>query len=249
MSYSPTLGKRSRIVEALASAIRNNELRPGDQIEGENELARRFSVSRGTVRQALEELKRRRLITTRPGIGSFVTFDGVAIDQSVGWARALQQACGEVTTEVIDIVTLPWSAIDLPAELGDATRAPAAVRIRRVRRLANTTAISYETSLVPAVGQLAELPATGLTNGSLWDTLAQAGLSIVSASQQISVVRLDDTDAQVLGRAPGSAFLCTERTSYGRDGGFVEQVVSLLDPDHFRIVVNFGESAGVREDQ
>ncbi|MBT2539107.1 hypothetical protein J7I79_23950 [Arthrobacter sp. ISL-69] len=44
-------------------------------------------MSRGTIRQALGELQRRRLISIRSGIGSFVTFDGHALDRRLGWLK------------------------------------------------------------------------------------------------------------------------------------------------------------------
>ncbi|MGV9351560.1 GntR family transcriptional regulator [Streptomyces spiralis] len=234
--------KRSRIVETLARAIRSGELKPGDQLDGENELARRFAVSRGTIRHALQELQQRNLIATRSGIGSFVTFDGVALDQSLGWARALRSAGSDITTEVLDIASVPWDTTALPPEaLTDAAlAADHAVRVRRIRRLPDGTAVSYESSFLPATGILADLPVTGLIDGSIWATLQRAGIRPVSGSQQVRLVPLGADDARILDRPEGCAFLGTARTSFGADGGFVEHVAALLDPDHFRIVINFG---------
>lgn len=228
MSKTPVIGKRSQVVEALASAIRRGDLSHGDQLDGENELARRFDVSRGTIRQALDELKRRNLIVTRTGIGSFVAFDGVTLDQSVGWARALADVGGEVTTEILGIEAL------------DADSPDPRIRVRRLRRLAGTP-ISYESSLVPATGPLAGLPTTGLLDGSLTTSLAAAGLRAARGREDASVVRLDDADAALLDRPAGTSFLRTERTSSTADGRFVEHVVALLDPDRFRLTLTFGD--------
>ena len=46
---------RERALEALRAAITSGEYRPGSHL-GEEELARRLGVSRGTVREALSEL-------------------------------------------------------------------------------------------------------------------------------------------------------------------------------------------------
>jgi GntR family transcriptional regulator len=234
--------KRSRIVETLARAIRSGELKPGDQLDGENELARRFDVSRGTIRQALYELQQRNLIATRSGIGSFVTFDGVVLDQSLGWARSLRSTGSGIVTELLDIASLPWEETAVPPEaLTDAAlAADRAIQVRRIRRLPDGTAVSYESSFLPATGILAELPATGLVDGSIWATLQRAGIRPINGSQQVRLVRLDADGARLLDRSEGSAFLGTARTSFGEDGGFVEHVSALLDPDHFRIVINFG---------
>ena len=60
----------------LASQIRNGTLKPGSRIMSETRLAEEYQVSRGTVRRALEQLKRAELIETRMGSGSYVAFNG-----------------------------------------------------------------------------------------------------------------------------------------------------------------------------
>jgi DNA-binding GntR family transcriptional regulator len=54
---------RERSLEALRTAIISGEYRPGDHL-GEEELAGRLGVSRGTVREALRHLQQEGLVTT-----------------------------------------------------------------------------------------------------------------------------------------------------------------------------------------
>ena len=68
--------KRQQIASSLTDAITSGRYENGALLPGEQDLATRFAVSRGTVRRALEDLARADLIDTRTGIGSFVTFDG-----------------------------------------------------------------------------------------------------------------------------------------------------------------------------
>jgi DNA-binding GntR family transcriptional regulator len=53
---------RERALEALRAAITSGEYRPGDHL-GEEELAGRLGVSRGTVREALRHLQQEGLVT------------------------------------------------------------------------------------------------------------------------------------------------------------------------------------------
>lgn len=53
---------RERSLEALHTAITSGEYRPGDHL-GEEELAGRLGVSRGTVREALRHLQQEGLVT------------------------------------------------------------------------------------------------------------------------------------------------------------------------------------------
>ncbi|HSK31842.1 MAG TPA: ADP-ribosylglycohydrolase family protein [Propionicimonas sp.] len=64
--------KHERISATLAEEIAAGHLPPGAQLPAELALARRFGVSRTTVRAALAELAQGGLIATRTGKGSFV---------------------------------------------------------------------------------------------------------------------------------------------------------------------------------
>ncbi len=89
--------KSEQVALALEQDIREGVLGRGNQLQSEGALMKRFSVSRNTVRRGLEILSRQGLITTRTGIGSFVTYDGETIDSSLGWTVALSH--GEATVE------------------------------------------------------------------------------------------------------------------------------------------------------
>jgi len=56
----------------LNSAIDRHQLKPGDRLPSENELAREFNISRVTIRRALQELAHQGKIVSVPGKGSFV---------------------------------------------------------------------------------------------------------------------------------------------------------------------------------
>lgn len=225
--------KRQQLVGDLTDLIRSGRLAHGERLPGENQLALRYQVSRGTVRSALSELQQLELISTQAGVGSFVTFDGVQLDQRIGWARAFADAGAPVTTELIGIE--PVEDRGLEEEFGEQTY----VAVRRLRR-EHERGVSLETATVAAVGPLADLPETGLRDDSLTKTLEAAGLVSVGGDQWISTERLDARSAELLGRGAGELFLRAERTSVDVEGRLVERVVSLLDPDRFQFHLTFG---------
>lgn len=226
--------KRSRLIEDIAARIRSGGLGRGERLPGEHQLAERYRVSRGTVRSALAELARRDLITTESGVGSFVTFDGVALDQDVGWARAMAGSGAAVVTELLGITAGGDPAV--------ADRDGPLVTVRRLRRSSGRP-VSMETAFLPAVGALADLPATGLVDDSITATLRAAGRHGATGEQWISVEPLDAADAALLDRDPGTPYLRAVRVTRDADGGLVEHVVSLLDPQRFRFHLTFGASA------
>jgi len=60
------------IAETLKSEIAERQLRPGDKLATEAEMAKRFAVNRHTVRQAIKSLVDVGLVRTRRGAGAFV---------------------------------------------------------------------------------------------------------------------------------------------------------------------------------
>ena len=66
-----------RIEDHLFQYILDERLAVGAKLPNEYELADRFGVSRGTVRQAVQKLAGEGLIVTRHGEGSFVQGPGL----------------------------------------------------------------------------------------------------------------------------------------------------------------------------
>ena len=126
---SPGTGKPEQIATVLEQEIRSGVLGFGDRLQSENELVQRFSVSRNTVRKGLEELSSRGLITTKVGIGSFVTFDGMPVDDSIGWSRALANAGANAQTRTLRLEVI--EDVDLAARLG--IESPFFIAVDRVR--------------------------------------------------------------------------------------------------------------------
>jgi GntR family transcriptional repressor for pyruvate dehydrogenase complex len=68
------------IIDRIQQLVGAGELRPGDRLPSERELADRFGVSRGAVREAMTVLEAAGLIEVRPGSGVYVRGQcGVAV--------------------------------------------------------------------------------------------------------------------------------------------------------------------------
>lgn len=60
------------VIEQIMDLIENNELKPGDKLPSERELAENLSISRGSLREAFRVLESRGLIKSKPGGGRFI---------------------------------------------------------------------------------------------------------------------------------------------------------------------------------
>lgn len=75
-----------QVADALAQAISDGRLAPGDPVPSSRDLAAQFGVARNTVLSALAFLSDNGLIVTRPGIGSFIA--SVVQERTPAWAEA-----------------------------------------------------------------------------------------------------------------------------------------------------------------
>ncbi|GAA3409389.1 GntR family transcriptional regulator [Paenibacillus hodogayensis] len=62
-----------KVKEQIEQSISSGELRPGDRLPSEPELARKFEVSRPTLREALKMLQREKVLISRNGVGTYVS--------------------------------------------------------------------------------------------------------------------------------------------------------------------------------
>lgn len=227
--------KHERVARVLAREIRSGVVRRGSQLPGEVELAKRFSVSRNTVRAALAVLAEDELIATRTGKGSYVLFDGRPLDGRLGWTHALSEQGVEtrMRTVRIELEDDP----DLAERLG--LPSPTLVVIERVRQLTDGTPISLERSRIPAIDELRDLPVRGLDNGSISVTLNQAGLYLDHCEQRLRGRPLTPVEAGHLERPADTWFLHTTRTSWTANDQFAEHADELLDPTHYELSLSY----------
>lgn len=232
----PGAPKPEQIASVLEREIRSGVLGFGDRLQSENELVRRFSVSRNTLRKGLEELNSRGLITTKVGIGSFVTFNGQTINDAMGWSRALADVGADTETRTLCIELMREPALAAQLKLDDDTF----IAVDRLRLLGKEQKpISIERSRLPFLPELEDVPLRGLRAGSLSQTLRAAGLFPDHGEEWADIEMLGAADAALLDCAAGSAFLRARRLTRGADGRPIEYVTSLLNPAYFALHLEF----------
>lgn len=239
MKQQVGLSKSVKIAQTLEREIRSGQLAKGHQLASENDLVRRFSVSRNTVRKGLEELARQGLITTRTGIGSFVTYDGTSIDNALGWTLALSKSDQCVETRLLRLER----GADPDVKRFLACPDDDFLCVDRLRfDNESGIGISLERSRVPWRPDFIETMNEGLIEGSLNETLAKAGLVVDHGEERGEVLlSLSDVDADLMRRRSGEPMLRLRRVTRNREDDIVEYVESLLDPTRFGLHLEFGQ--------
>jgi GntR family transcriptional repressor for pyruvate dehydrogenase complex len=97
-----------QIVQQVEASILKGQLKPGDQLPAERDLAQRFGVSRTAVREAVKTLREKGLVEAYSGRGTFVT-DGTsqAIRQSLDLMIRINQQDGSANLVELRLVLEP----------------------------------------------------------------------------------------------------------------------------------------------
>lgn len=222
-----------KLQQALAGAIRSGRLKSGDALPPERELAEYASISRVTVRKAVDELVRQGILVRRHGSGTFVAKPVEKVEQPLSrltsftedmarrgrTSRAQWLERGLFTPSPDEMVMLGLPAGGLVARLG---------RLR----IADENPLAIERASIAAEF----LPDPENVGLSLYAALETRGVRPVRAIQRISARTIKDQEADLLDVASGSAGLTIERISYLPSGKVVELTRSLYRGDAYDFV-------------
>src|ERR1700720_3651668 len=78
-----------RIQEAIQRVIEDGELKPGDVVASERELARLHNVSLMTARHALGSLEREGVVERRRGVGTFVAAPKIYFNKLMSYTEQM----------------------------------------------------------------------------------------------------------------------------------------------------------------
>jgi GntR family transcriptional regulator len=218
--------KYLQLRDLLRSRIRK-ELRVGDVLPPEPELAAQFRVSRETVRTALRGLEDEGLIRRRPRIGTVIAaLPGSSTESRVTGLVEDFTALGLDTGTVVRSQRLVVPPKDVAAELGVDPEA-AVLCIERIRHL-NGDPLAYHEALVP-FPPAKKLHGRELSKVALINELQRLGEPLVEEWQRIEATIADTSLAGPLRTTLGAPLLLVTRrlrTRYGR--------LALLFRTHFR---------------
>lgn len=244
----PAIGPAAEDVRhRLLDQISRGQLRPGERLGAERDLAQELGVSRSTVRQALAALERAGVVTRVPGRGggTFVRQQKVERDLSrVVGVPALLRAQGMTAGSRIVSTGLTAADEQTASELGLPVGGYV-VDVVRIR-LADGTPISLEHVRLPAemFPGLLDLP----LGGSLYELLQQRfGTIPGEAVEHIEVVSAGEDEASILGVDAGAALLSVMRTTKDTQGRTFEFSHDLFRADRTMITVRTPAETGGRK--
>jgi GntR family transcriptional regulator len=197
----------------LAAEIAAGTLPPGSQLPKEEDLVKRYAVSRTTVRQTIQNLIRRGLVEIRRGRGTFVLQPKITqeLTQLSGFVEDMQSLGSQASARLLDKQIVPASE-SVARQLAITGGTPV-VRIQRVR-LADNSPLSFDETYLPReIGE--RILENDLETEPIFSLLEQKyDTPLVEAEYRLEAVSADTTVARALGIVAGSPIFLIERTSY-----------------------------------
>lgn len=226
----------SLIADRAETRIRSGAWPAGSRLPPERELCRELDVSRATLRQALDELEERGLVTRHQGRGTFVTRPRVqpAISGFFSLREALIARGTTVVTRVLRSERVEASrqlATDLALLPGDPV-----LHLERLR-IVDGEPIVLESAWLP-LALFPGLEDADVAGRSLYDVLREDfGRSVAEAQETIEPVILTPHESALLEVPRHLPAILTRRVTTDREGTIVELSQALLRGDRSRLLL------------
>jgi GntR family transcriptional regulator len=222
-----------RLKLLVQDAIAGGELKAGDSVPSERDVAELLDVSRVTVRKAFTELVDEGVLVQRRGSGTYVRERTGRIELPLSRLTSFTE---DMNLRGIKTVA-DWldrsTGLPTPEEAIKLSISPSehVCRFHRLRR-ADGEPLAIEHAVVPH----RFLNDVMAVQNSLYDALGDRGFHPVRALQRLHATTLSSQEAEWLDQPYGSAALFVERISYLADGRIVEYTRSHYRGDSYDFV-------------
>jgi GntR family transcriptional regulator len=223
-----------KIQASIMKCIESGQLKPGDAVDSERELAKIHRVSLMTARHALTALEREGMVQRRRGAGTFVAPPKVHFNKLTSFTEQMAVrsliACSKV---------LSFGVIDNEQEV--AARLALATNTRLLKlerlRLAADEPFAVETCYLPAE-EFGGITRSSVTRGSLFSILeAGYGIQIAYADEEMDATAAAPATANLLKVARDQPLLRIRQVIYSTTGKATLYVLGLYRSDRHTLLV------------
>jgi GntR family transcriptional regulator len=226
-----------QIAENLKAAIDTGVLQPGERLENEIQLSERLSVSRPTLRQAIQRLTHEGLVVRQRGVGT------VVVNRRIQRRLALTSLYEDLMTSGRDPATTVLSVQPVTAdeEVAAALGISPGQTVMRIERLreADGCPLAVMRNYLPVDLLQGTDAKSVLSRSGLYETLRQLGVQFHSADEVISARKATTAEAALLRVPRNSTVLTMSRVAIDPSGRVIEYGVHayLAERYSFRIAL------------
>ena len=223
-----------RIQGAIVRRLETGQLKPGDAVNSERELAKIHRVSLMTARHALAGLEREGMVVRRRGAGTFVAPPKIHFNKLMSYTEQMSGRSLSVSSKLLSLGT-----IDTEQEIAARLSLPATSRLIKVERLrigANEP-FAIETCYLSAddFEGLTEAPSDRVSLFSILEH--DYGLEIAHADEEIDATTADPHTARLLEIPNGAPVLRIRQEIYSTKGKSALYVLGLYRSDRHTLLI------------
>jgi GntR family transcriptional regulator len=223
-----------RIQNSIRKRIESSELKPGDLVDSERELARMHKVSLMTARHALAGLEREGVVERRRGAGTFVASPKIHFNKLMSYtehmaSRGLSPQSRVLQSKIVEHEPEVAARLGLPATT-------ALVKIERLRETGDEP-FALETCYLPAK-DFSGLVNSPLGRTSLFATLQHDyGVELAYADEEVDATAAEAGIAQLLGVPRGASVLRIRQVIYSTKGKATIYVVGFYRSERHTLFI------------
>lgn len=224
-----------QLQEILRGKILAGEYCPGDLIPSEKELQEKFSVSRITVRNAINGLVFEDLLIKKQGHGTIVAYPRMMEDGNSklkSFTEKMAQQGSEISTDVLEVLRIPATeriTEHLNISVGDEI-----IYSKRLRKVDGEPIALFENYISTR---------TGVTekddfSGSVYNIFEKKyGIKISGAEKVIEADIARSEDASLLKIPAGDPILIIRYTTFDNDNNPIEYSEGIYRADRYKYMV------------
>lgn len=211
-----------KIQNAIRKRVKTSDLKPGDPVASERELARTHGVSLMTARHALAGLEREGIVERRRGAGTFVAFPKIHFNKLMSYAEQMSSR-GLIPRSRV----LKMELTEQEPEVAGRLRLAASSNILKIERLRESSEepLALETCYL-AASEFSGLMRAPLGKVSLFVTLQQNyGVDLAYADEEVDATAAEAGIADLLKVPRGTSLLRIRQVIYSTKGKTIMYVV------------------------
>src|ERR1700758_4991202 len=193
-----------RIQNEILERLQTGQLKPGDLVDSERELARIHGVSLMTARHALTGLEREGVVVRRRGAGTFVAPPKIYFNKLMSYTEEMSRRGLAVSSKLLSL-----GIIETEQEIAARLSLPVTSRLVKIERLrlGEDEPFAIETCYLSA-DEFGDLTRARLDRASLFSVLEHDhGLQIAHADEEIDATTADAHTARLLSIPVGAPVL------------------------------------------
>ena len=223
-----------RIQGAILKRLESGQLKPGDAVNSERELAKIHRVSLMTARHALAGLEREGMVVRRLGAGTFVAPPKIHFNKLMSYTEQMSGRSLAVSSKLLSL-----AIIDTEQEIAARLALPANSRLIKIERLRLGAGepFAIETCYLSAE-DFVGLNKAPLDRVSLFSILEHDyGLQIAHADEEIDATTADPHTGRLLDIPSGAPVLRIRQVIYSTKGKTALYVLGLYRSDRHTLLI------------